>query len=138
MLNPIEKFKSSILDLNRDWNHCIYKLMIDCKLCVSILYPWTNALPTVQVSFLLLIQQLLTSLSNIAQQRGGCTYSSDSNPYSGVELLNFSMGFNIIALYMEMLQSVVRNLQGGLIFQVSLTSLGSNCYYGNAFTYRVY
>ncbi len=22
MLNPIEKFKSSILHLNRDWNHC--------------------------------------------------------------------------------------------------------------------
>ncbi len=24
MLNPIEKFKSSILHLNRNWNHCIF------------------------------------------------------------------------------------------------------------------
>ena len=27
MLNPIEKFKSSILHLNRDWNPCIYWLL---------------------------------------------------------------------------------------------------------------
>ena len=26
MLNPIEKFKSSILYLNRDWNHCVSNL----------------------------------------------------------------------------------------------------------------
>ncbi len=43
------------------------------------------------------------ALNGVLQYTKLIRHFSDSNPYSGIEL-NFSMVFNIIAPYMEMLQ----------------------------------
>ena len=52
MLNPIEKFKSSILHLNRDWNHwswIVNKLLGDKKVEWHLSFPFlTNAYMNIQ------------------------------------------------------------------------------------------